>query len=276
MNKDNNYTPSQGLSKLDFPRVRVVMVKINEPGNIGAAARAMKNMCLSRLYLVNPKTFPSVVATARASGADSVLQDCVVCESLEEALTGCHLVIGASARQRSITWQQTDVMGACQMIEKTLMGGDNQQEVAIVFGTESSGLSNTELDLCQVLMSIPGNPNYFSLNVAQAVQVFAYHLFNQLNQVFSKTLKQTSEQKTSKQDLEAFETSNNTKNLASTDELNYFYQHLEKTLIDIEYMDTHRPNELLMRRLRKIFHRSKLQKDEVAIFRGILSKINKL
>ncbi len=260
MDKDSNYTPTQAHSKPDFLRVRLVMVKTSEPGNIGAAARAMKNMCLSRLYLVNPKEFPSVVATARASGADSVLQDCVVCETLEQALTGCHLVIGASARQRSIAWQQTDVMGACEMIEQTLKHGDGQQEVAVVFGTENSGLSNAELDLCQVLMSIPGNPDYFSLNVAQAVQVFAYQLFNQLTQpsLKIKTIKEK------------------TQNLASSDELNYFYQHLKKTLIDIDYMDTHRPNELLMRRLRKIFHRAQLQKDEVAIFRGILTRVDKL
>ena len=163
MQKDTNYT---------FDNVRVVMVNTTEPGNIGAAARAMKNMNLSKLYLVNPKGYPSAVATARASGADDVLAGAVVCETLEEALQGSHLVIGASARQRNIKWKQMDVVGACSEIQKTT--SVDKQEVAVVFGTENSGLSNEELDLCQILMTIPGNPNYFSLNVASAIQVFAY------------------------------------------------------------------------------------------------------
>ncbi len=104
MNKEENYTHT-------FDRVRVVMVNTTEPGNIGAAARAMKNMNLSQLTLVNPQGYPSAVATARASGADDVLSNALVCESLEEALQGTHLVIGASARQRNIKWKQMDVVG---------------------------------------------------------------------------------------------------------------------------------------------------------------------
>lgn len=248
MKKENNYT----LEDDNLARVRVVMVSTTEPGNIGAAARALKNMALSTLYLVNPSNFPCAAATARASGADDVLQNCVVCNSLEEAISGCNLVIGASARQRSIKWQQVDAQEACVMIEQTI--NTNQQEVAVVFGTENSGLTNAELDLCQVLMTIPANPAYSSLNIAQAVQVFSY----QLHQQYIK--KQT----TTKPD---------TQNFASADELAYFYEHLEQVLVSIGYMDVNRPSELLMRRLRKIFHRTNLYKDEVAIFRGILSKI---
>jgi len=163
MQKETNYT---------FDNVRVVMVNTTEPGNIGAAARAMKNMNLSKLYLVNPKTHPSAVATARASGADDILSRAIVCDTLEEALAGTQLVIGASARQRNVKWRQMDVVDACAEIQKsTTVAG---QEAAVVFGTENSGLSNEELDLCQILMTIPGNPNYFSLNVASAIQVFAY------------------------------------------------------------------------------------------------------
>jgi len=193
MEKDTNYT---------FDSVRVVMVNTTEPGNIGAAARAMKNMNLSKLYLVNPKGYPSAVATARASGADDVLAGAVVCDSLEEALQGSHLVIGASARQRNIKWKQMDVVGACNEIQKTTT--IEGQEVAVVFGTENSGLSNEELDLCQILMTIPGNPNYFSLNVASAIQVFAYQ-----NYVYNTTTE--------------FEKSSN--ELASFDELEGFYTH---------------------------------------------------
>ena len=241
MEKDTNYT---------FDSVRVVMVNTTEPGNIGAAARAMKNMNLSKLYLVNPKGYPSAVATARASGADDVLAGAVVCDSLEEALQGSHLVIGASARQRNIKWKQMDVVGACNEIQKTTT--IEGQEVAVVFGTENSGLSNEELDLCQILMTIPGNPNYFSLNVASAIQVFAYQ-----NYISNTTTE--------------FEKSSN--ELASFDELEGFYTHLAQVLEHIEYFEDKRPKELLMRRLRRFFGRAEPEKEEVAIFRGILRNI---
>jgi len=176
------------------------MVNTTEPGNIGAAARAMKNMNLSKLYLVNPKGYPSAVATARASGADDLLANAVVCETLEEALQGSHLVIGASARQRNIKWKQMDVVGACSEIQQATT--TEGQEVSVVFGTEKYGLTNEELDLCQILMTIPGNPNYFSLNVASAIQVFAYQ-----NYISNTTTE--------------FEKSSN--ELASFDELEGFY-----------------------------------------------------
>ena len=167
--KESNYTSPA------FDKVRIVMVGTTEPGNIGAAARAMKNMSLSRLFLVNPNKYPSAAATARASGADDVLSNAVVCSSLEEALEGVHLVIGASARQRNIKWKQMDVIDTCKEIQKTL--AKSRQQVAVIFGTENSGLTNKELDLCHILMTIPGNPDYFSLNVASAIQVFAYQYF---------------------------------------------------------------------------------------------------
>ena len=241
MEKDTNYT---------FDNVRVVMVNTTEPGNIGAAARAMKNMNLSKLYLVNPKTHPSAVATARASGADDILSSAVVCDTLEEALAGTQLVIGASARQRNVKWRQMDVVGACGEIQKTT-AVDNQ-EVAVVFGTEKYGLTNEELDLCQILMTIPGNPNYFSLNVASAIQVFAYQ-----NYVYSTTT--------------TFEKSTN--ETASFNELEGFYEHLTQVLEHIDYFEEKRPKELLMRRLRRFFGRAEPEKEEVAIFRGILRNI---
>ena len=241
MKKEMNYT---------FDNVRVVMVNTTEPGNIGAAARAMKNMNLSKLYLVNPRGYPSAVATARASGADDVLSSAVVCETLEEALIGTQLVIGASARQRNIKWKQMDVVGACEQIKKTT--GVEGQEVAVVFGTENFGLTNEELDLCQILMTIPGNPNYFSLNIAAAIQVFAYQ-----NYVYNTTTE--------------FEKSNN--EYASFDELEGFYAHLAQVLEHIEYFEDKRPKELLMRRMRRFFGRADPEKEEVAIFRGILRNI---
>ena len=238
------------MENYTFNQIRVVMVNTTEPGNIGAAARAMKNMNLFRLYLVSPQGYPSAVATARASGADDVLSSAVVCDSLEEALNGTHLVIGASARQRNIKWKQMDVVGACAEIQQTC--AIDNQEVAVVFGTEKSGLTNEELDLCQVLMTIPGNPNYFSLNVASAIQVFAYQ-----NYIFNT---QT-------------EFDNSAKSIASFDEMENFYTHLAQVLEHIEYFEDKRPKELLMRRLRRFFSRAEPEKEEVAILRGILRNI---
>ena len=145
INNGMNYTLT------NFNKVRIVMVNTTEPGNIGAAARAMKNMMLSELYLVSPSNYPSAVATARASGADDVLSNAKVCSTLEEALKGASLVIGASARQRNIKWRQLDVIDACSEIQTTI--ASNDEEVAVVFGTENSGLTNEELDLCSILLT---------------------------------------------------------------------------------------------------------------------------
>ena len=227
------------------------MVNTTEPGNIGAAARAMKNMMLSQLYLVSPLNFPSSVATARASGADDILSNARVCSTLEEALNGVKLVVGASARQRNIKWRQLDVIDTCSQIQSSLVSSD--EDVAVVFGTENSGLTNEELDLCSILMTIPGNPKYFSLNVASAIQVFAYQNF--ISSIDGKF-------------------DNTPKDIASFEDLNSFYNHLEQVLEHINYFDSKKPKSLLMRRMRRLFGRSEPEKDEVAILRGILNKIN--
>jgi len=210
----------------------------------------MKNMMLSQLYLVSPSKYPSAVATARASGADDVLSNAKVYSTLEEALIGVSLVIGASARQCNIKWRQLDVIDTCSEIQSTL--ASNDEEVAVVFGTENSGLTNEELDLCSILMTIPGNPQYFSLNVASAIQVFAYQNFvTTIDGKFDNSLK----------------------SIASFDDLNSFYKHLEQVLDHIDYFDSKKPKSLLMRRLRRLFGRSIPEKEEVAILRGILNKI---
>jgi len=244
INKETNYTLTS------FDKVRIVMVNTTEPGNIGAAARAMKNMMLTQLYLVAPSNYPSAVATARASGADDVLSNAIVCSSLEEALIGVNLVIGASARQRNIKWRQLDVIETCNEIQSSVVS--NNQEVAVVFGTENSGLTNEELDLCSILMTIPGNPQYFSLNVASAIQVFAYQNYvSTVEGKFDNTLGE----------------------LVNFEDLNSFYKHLEQALEHLGYFDSKKPQNLLMRRLRRFFGRSVPEKEEVAILRGILNKI---
>ena len=245
LNNEANYTLT------NFNKVRIVMVNTTEPGNIGAAARAMKNMMLSQLYLVSPSNFPSAVATPRASGADDILSMARVCSTLEEALNGVKLVVGASARQRNIKWRQLDVIDTCSQIQSSLVSND--EDVAVVFGTENSGLTNEELDLCSILMTIPGNPKYFSLNVASAIQVFAYQNF--ISTIDGKF-------------------DNTPKDIASFEDLNSFFKHLEQVLEHINYFDSKKPKSLLMRRIRRLFGRSEPEKDEIAILRGILNKIN--
>ncbi len=248
MNKNLNYT---------FDTIRIVMVNTTEAGNIGAAARAMKNMALSNLYLVNPQNYPSAAATARASNADDILAKARVCKSLAEAVADCQLTIGTSLRKRNIKWQQTDVVNVCNTIIKTVNKDSKKQKIAIVFGSETSGLSNDELDLCQILMTIPSNADYPSLNLAQAVQIFSYQLYLKVRDDATSANNKSIE------------------TLPTNKELQHFYRHLDQVLKSIGYTNYHRPDKLIIRRLRNIFNRTQLYKDEVAIMRGILTKIKK-
>ena len=235
---------------MSFENVRVVMVETTHPGNIGAAARAMKNMFLSRLYLVNPKVFPHAEATARASGADDVLARAKVCGSLEEAVAGCALVFGASARLRRIDWPTLDAR-ACG--EKAAAAARSGEEVALVFGRESAGLTNGEMDRCNYLVHIPSNPQYSSLNIAAAVQVFSYEVAMGLGATVPA---QAQDER------------------ASAEEVNGFYRHLEQALVDIRFLDPDNPRQL-MRRLKRLFNRAELDKTEVQILRGILTAAQK-
>ncbi|MDX1444168.1 MAG: RNA methyltransferase, partial [Gammaproteobacteria bacterium] len=151
-------------------QIRIVLVGTTHPGNIGAAARAMKVMGLSQLHLVAPRRFPDQEATDRASGADDVLAAATVHESLDQAVADCHVVIGTSARLRSVQWAQLDPREAGEQVARESARGP----VALVFGREKSGLSNEELDHCTHLVTIPANPEYSSLNLGAAVQVLAY------------------------------------------------------------------------------------------------------
>ncbi|MCK5355269.1 MAG: RNA methyltransferase, partial [Methyloprofundus sp.] len=153
--------------------IRIVLVETSHPGNIGAVARAMKNMCMSELYLVAPKIFPSADATSRASGADDILASAVLCDSIQEAIADCQIVIGASARSRTIAVPDESPR-VCA--ERLAIEAQNNK-VAILFGRENSGLKNHELDLCHFLLRIPCNEEYSSLNLAAAVQVVCYELF---------------------------------------------------------------------------------------------------
>jgi len=152
--------------------IRIVLVNTHHPGNIGSAARAMKNMGITRLYLVDPKNFPSFEASQLASSATDILKNAVVVDTLAEALQGCRFVCGTTARLRSVKWPQVDGREAGELIHTE----SEQHEVALVFGRERSGLANDELELCQTLVNITTGEAYSSLNLGQAVQVLAYEI----------------------------------------------------------------------------------------------------
>ncbi len=226
--------------------IRIVMVQTSHPGNIGAAARAMKNMGLSRLVLVRPNEFPSEAALARATGADDLLHAASLVDSLAEAVADCRIVLGASARRRSVSWPLLDPRQAGGIA----IDAAQQAPVALVFGRESSGLSNDELDLCTHLVHIPTNPDFSSLNVAMAVQILSYELM--LATDHSEPPPSISE------------------GMADTAEMEGFFAHLGQALDDIGFIDARRSKKL-MRRLRRLFHRAAPASDEVNILRGILS-----
>jgi tRNA (cytidine32/uridine32-2'-O)-methyltransferase len=231
-----------------FNKTRIVLVGTTHPGNIGAAARAMKTMSQEHLYLVNPKTFPSAEATARATGADDILANTTVFTSLKDAVSDCDLVIGTSARIRSLPWPMVTPRECA-----TTISNDKYTSVAIVFGRENSGLTNEELELCNLVLQIPTNENYSSLNLAAAVQIICYeiYLLAELDGVGHKDENDT---------------------LVKQDKMEKFYHHLEQCLIDIEFYDVENPR-LLLHRLRRLFNRTQLEENEYNILRGILSKI---
>lgn len=228
---------------------KVVLVETSHPGNIGAVARAMKNMGMFELRLVAPKYFPHSDATARASGADDVLRRAEVYTSLGEAIADCQLVLGASARDRTISWPMVTVR---EMAERWGGVAAANQNVALVFGRENSGLTNQELDLCHYLLRIPCNPDYSSLNLAAAVQVVCYELYVAGGRQHRSGIGDQGEEP-----------------LASAEQMEGFYEHLLQTMADIGFLHPERSRSI-MRRLRRLFNRAQLDTKELDILRGIL------
>ena len=225
--------------------IRIVLCQTSHPGNIGAAARAMKTMGLQHLYLVQPKKFPDKEANAMSVGAVDILQNAQVCEALRQALVGCAFAIGLSARKRQLSHELVSARDAAS--QAVAVAGT--QQVALVFGTEMSGLSNAELDLCQLLAMIPADTDFSSLNLAAAVQVMCYELrMGLLDNAIENT---------------------NAVPLASNEELEGLYRHLEETLLKIGFLNAAEPGRL-MQRVRRIYARARLEKEEVNILRGIL------
>ena len=239
--------PGETVNGNPLHRVRIVLVEPTHPGNIGATARAMKAMGLDRLWLVAPGRFPSAEATARAAGADDVLHEARVVESVDDALADCGLVLGTTARLRRIEWPVIDAReGARRAIAQSA-----HTPVAVVFGRESAGLTNAEIDRCHALIRIPVSAHFSSLNVAAAVQIVAYEMRIAAH---GRDVLAAAPQARA----------------ATAEELEGFYRHLETALVEIGYLDPAAP-KLLMRRLRRLFSRSELDRAEINILRGILT-----
>ncbi len=239
-------------ASMDFSNIRIVLVETSHPGNIGATARAMKNMGLGRLVLVKPRHWPSHEAVSMAASALDVLDHTVVADSLEAAVAECHLVIGTSARLRNMPVPLLDP-AACA---STVLALPERREVALVFGREISGLTNEELHRCHYHVHIPVNPDYSSLNLAAAVMVVCYEL---RKTALSAIPAAASARPSPEWDQEP----------ATAEELERYLQHLEQVLIRLDF---HKPEHKrpLMLRLRRLYQRIQLDRMEVNILRGIL------
>jgi tRNA/rRNA methyltransferase len=227
----------------------IVLSHTSHPGNIGAAARAMKTMGLAELRLVNPDVFPSEIAAARASGATDVLDAAQVFPTLEAALADCVYVVGSSARGRDFVGETMDVRSACVRAAQQTHEGT----VAIVFGCEMSGMTNAEVALCQTLAYVPANAAYSSLNLGSAVQVFAYEL--------RMAAGLTEMGLTQGYAASQFP-------LAKQAEIEHMFEHMERSLTASGFFNPEMPKRLFPR-LRRLFNRTRLEKEEVDIFRGI-------
>jgi len=232
-------------------RVRIVLINTTHPGNIGAAARAMKVMGLSSLHLVTPKIYPHADATARASGADDLLQSAQVHDSLDAALRDCSLVLGTSARLRSLPMPMLDARrGAGQALAEANRNSGGH-DVAVLFGRERYGLTNEEMQRCHYLVNIPSNPDYSSLNIAQAVQILSYEL-----RIAAQGFSDISIDPPDWEPVDA-------------EQMERLFEHLEQTLLDIRFLNPRQPKKL-MARLRRLFNRARPDQNEINILRGIL------
>ena len=232
--------------------VKVVLVGTTHPGNIGATARAMKNMGILDLALVEPKEFPSDVATFRSKAAKDILEKASVHTSLEEAISECELVVGTSARGRTVPWPVLNPREAAEEMHKSSLNG----KVAIVFGREDRGLTNEELGLCNFHAHIPSDPEYSSLNLSQAVQILAYEI----------RLSYLQDRHVNKEywDVE----------LANNEQTERLINHMDELMQEVDFYDVENPRKLLVR-VRRFFKRSKIDVMEANIFRGLFATIQK-
>jgi TrmH family RNA methyltransferase len=226
--------------------VRIVLIDPSHPGNIGSVARAMKNMALSELVLVRPRSFPHAEANALAAGADDILAGARIVASVAEAIADCGFIAGTTSRPRSYYWEFTtprDVAGRIVALPE-------KNRSALLFGSERYGLGTEDLQYCNVLVRIPANPEYCSLNLAMSVQLLAYEIFMAREQPRSHTQLELP--------------------LALSADMEHFYAHLHQVLNEINFDDR---TGHLMERLRRMFNRAQLDRNELNIMRGILSAV---
>ncbi len=239
-------------TKINYDQFKIVLCQTSHPGNIGSTARAIKTMGFVHLTLVNPKQFPHADANALAAGADDILANATIVNSIEDALKDSHLIIGFTARQRELSQAHQNI----REIAKGFKSGAHTKKIALLFGNETNGLSNDEIKHCHMLGYINANENYSSLNLAQAVQIICYEINMQLSE-----------------DNEIIQPAKVNK-LVTHEVQNGFYLHLEQLLTDIGFLKKIQ-GERLMQRLRLLFNRTSMEKDEVNILRGILTDIQK-
>jgi tRNA (cytidine32/uridine32-2'-O)-methyltransferase len=229
--------------------ISIVLVGISHPGNIGSAARAMKTMGFGSLRLVAPARFPATEATVMAAGADDVLDSARVYKDVASAVADCGLIIGTTSRPRHLPWRVVEPREAAR--EAAVASGAG--EVAILFGAERTGLSNDDIERCQLLLSIPTGTRYSSLNVAMAVQVVAYELLIALR-------------------ADGAAVADRGVALASAKEMERFYAQLEEVMDEVEFRDRNGERHL-MARIRRLFNRAVMDQNEVNILRGILTSV---
>jgi TrmH family RNA methyltransferase len=231
--------------------IRIVLVEPSHPGNIGAVARAMKNMAIGELVLVKPKQFPHEEATARASGADDLLARARVVETLAEALEGCGFVAATTSRDRDQNFRVLDVRAAAQRLVAEARTGP----VAVLFGAERTGLLNEHLEAAHALIRIPANPEYLSLNIAMAVQLVSYELFRAFEEPAVSGARSAP--------------------LASPEEMERLYRHLAEVMEDVDFRDRTQSGTNLMSRMRRFIQRAELDENEANILRGFFTSIQK-
>lgn len=235
---------------MNLDNVKIVLVGTTHPGNVGAAARAMNNMCLSQLVLVEPQCPIGEIAYSRASGANAILDNRVVVDSLQEAIAESELVVAASARKRSLPWPELTPDEFADKVSQV----DAAATVSLVFGREQSGLTNEEIQMCNSMVIIPTNPDFSSLNLASAVQVLGYELYKRVSVVSEVKAVEGDELPASSYEIEGY------------------FEHLQTTLEESGFVNLKSPG-ITIARLRRLYLRAELSKSEVSMLRGILSSV---
>ena len=234
---------------MDSPDIRIVLVEPSHPGNIGAVARAMKNMRLEQLFLVSPRQFPHSEAIARASGADDLLERARVVDTVPEALAGCGFIAATTSRERDQYFRVADVRdGALRILRESARG-----PIAVLFGSERAGLTNEQLETAHLLIRIPASDAYPSLNLAMAVQIVTYELFRARGV--------------------SIDPAPGAGPLADPQDMRRLYVHLAQVLEEIDFRDRTQSGTHLMARIRRFLQRAELDRNEVNILRGILTAI---